>query len=170
MKLTLTLFSLLSSILSFNASSNETTLHPVLVKYETLATELFQITQNAQNDLELKRIGDKTKDLIQIGFEIMDLYAVKYPVCKIQYDSIAQEASQLAEKSLEEMESKYHDGVGLPSAPTLCYLGRSQVIHPVMNLIRLKQTFSESLRQELLHDFDEVIEHLQKIQRNLEKI
>lgn len=70
--------------------------------------------------------------------------------------------------TVEAAHLKYHDGEDLPKAEG-CYLGRSQVVHPVLNLIRLKQTFNEEVRAAMIADLEEVIEHVGKIQTRLDK-
>ena len=70
--------------------------------------------------------------------------------------------------SLADVHARYHDGVGLPVAPRHCYFGRSQVVHPVMNLIRLQGAWTDDVRDEFVGETEEVIEHLARIQNNLD--
>ncbi|MES2964057.1 MAG: hypothetical protein V4760_09220 [Bdellovibrionota bacterium] len=70
--------------------------------------------------------------------------------------------------TVSDLHDRYHDGTGLPAAPRHCYFGRSQVVHPAMNLVRFASAWTEVAREEVIEELEEVIEHLARIQKNLD--
>lgn len=142
--------------------------YPELESYRTLAIETTALTKTATNGSDLAAIDKETRHLIDLGVDIMKLYQTKNPKCSEQFDVMISEVSQIEQMTLQAANTRYHNGTGLPKAPGHCYFGRSQVIHPALNLIRLKSQFNETIRAALLKDLAEVIEHLAKIQKNLD--
>lgn len=142
--------------------------YPALAAYKSLATELFVKTKVASSPEDLQSLQAETRKLIQVGVEIMRLYESKNPGCITQYSVFIQEIPYMESKTLEELHERYHDGTGLPSAPRHCYFGRSQVIHPAMNLVRLKGTLTDEVRGQAVEELEEVIRHLSRLQQNLD--
>jgi len=143
--------------------------YPVLEKYRAVAEEALALDQNFQTQQDVQALAFKTRDLVTYGQEILDLYAQKNPKCAEQLNQFKNELPFLESQSLEELHDRYHDGKGLPEAPRHCYFGRSEVIHPIMNLVRLKNgDFSQEVREEMTHEYEEVIEHLPRIQNFLD--
>jgi hypothetical protein len=135
--------------------------------YQAQAEKLVQVTKVAQSRTDLQTIIDGTHDLIKIGIQIINQYGKKNPNCSKQFETFLQDLNTMDSLPVEEVKKKYHDGVGLPTAPRHCYFGRSQIVHPIMSIILLKGEWSESTRQNVLDNFEEAIEHLSKIQKNL---
>jgi hypothetical protein len=96
------------------------------------------------------------------------LYGEKNPKCVEQFSAFRAALPAMESLSLEEIHDKYHNGTALPAAPKHCYLARSQVVHPVMNLVRFNGQWSEEARATAIEEFEEVVEHLARIQRNLD--
>jgi len=139
--------------------------------YEKPANELFALFQSTDFDQKLDKdlAHSLIGDLINKGVDIMKVFAHKYPECALQYDVIYSEIASMADLSFDEVHSKYHDGKGLPTASKLCYLGRSQVVHPVLTQILLRSEWNLEIKEEVLHEVEEVIEHLALIERYLNK-
>jgi hypothetical protein len=161
-------FLLALALVAAFAPSAQAETYPVLETYTQIAQRLVQQTEAAQTEADVQAIDAGTRELIQYGIETMNLYVTKNPVCKEQFDAFFAAYPTMETLPLKEADQLYHSGKGLPAAPKHCYLGRSQVIHPVLNLIRMKSAWSEDLRRDLLADFDEVIEHVERVQKNLD--
>lgn len=142
--------------------------YPVLAKYHELAGSEIEHIYKAQSPAEIQDLSVGQRQLAGLGVEIIRLYAEKNPSCKAQFDAFLSEIPKMGKMSLADLHTRYHDGHGLPVAPRHCYLGRSQVIHPVMNIVRVQGTWSEDIRKEIAEETYEVVEHLTKIQKNLD--
>jgi hypothetical protein len=166
-KMILASFAVAAIILNVSAQAAE---YSALKRYQTLGAELLKKVQVVEREADLDRVAleVKTRELVQQGIEIMNLYVEKNPQCAAQYKVFLQELPAIERKPLDEIHSRYHDGTGLPAAPKHCYFGRSEIVHPVMNLVRLRGSWTDSAKKEMTHDFKEVIEHLARIQKNLD--
>ena len=153
--------------LSLSASAWATD-YPVLDQYTAKAEVLLADTQGAKTTQDLEAIKVGARELVSLGVETMVLYAEKNPICQGQFDVMFSELDQMESMTLADAKARYHDGKGLPVAPKHCYLGRSQVIHPIMNILRLNGVWSEQIREKVAEEFDEVIEHVEKIRKNLD--
>ena len=142
--------------------------YPVLVQYETLAQKLEQNAKTIQTPEEAKTLQAETHMLMNLGFDTMDLYITKNPICAEQFAAFKVAAPEARGMTLEQVHAKFHNGVGLPAAPRHCYFGRSQVVHPMMNILRLNGELTAEVREQVVEDFEEVIEHLEKLQTNLD--
>jgi hypothetical protein len=142
--------------------------YPVLGEYKALAQSLIEPTQKAATPEELQALATQTQALIALGTEITHLYAAKNPTCAEQLKAFQDALPTMADLPLAEVDAKYHKGAALPQAPRLCYFGRSVVVHPVMNLIRLKGAWDAEAREHALEELEEVIEHVARIQKNLD--
>src|SRR5262249_29960102 len=107
-------------------------------------------------------------ELVQKGVEILRLYSAKNPACKPQLEAFLAALPSMESLPLDQVKTKYHDATALPAGPRHCYFGRAEIVHPVMNLVRLKAEWTESVRNDMAGDFEEVIEHLPRIQKNLD--
>ncbi len=142
--------------------------YPVLNSYETLAGQLVQASTTARSQEDWMQVSAATQTLVQNGVEIMHLYAQKNPSCTSQYEVMLSEMPQMSSMTVDQLHLRYHDAVGLPEAPRNCYFGRSVVIHPAMNFVRVNGEVIDETREQVLEDFNEVIEHLAKIRQNLD--
>lgn len=163
-KLSIGLFALGLTILNSSYAID----YPQLNKYEETARMLLSATQGAKSS-NVNQLEGKTRELVAQGIEVMNLFQSKNLQCTEQYKVIADELTEMEKMTVEAAHLKYHDGEGLPKAEG-CYLGRSQVVHPVLNLIRLKQEFSPEIQAAMIADLEEVIEHVGKIQSRLDKM
>ncbi len=143
--------------------------YPILDDYEATAKELLASTKSSRgSEAERSALIARTRDLIQSGVAIMNLYAEKNPACAEQFKVFIAETPNMENLPYDQVQKRYHDGVGIPAAPKHCYFGRSQVVHPALNIIRLKGAWSDKVRASVVDDFEEVIEHLNRIQKNLD--
>jgi hypothetical protein len=142
--------------------------YPLLNEYEALAGTIVEAVKVADASDELEAIRLQTKDLTQLGVRIMDLYASKNPKCAEQFAAMIGELAVMETLSAKALHDKYHDGIGLPAAPKHCYFGRSQVVHPMMSYVTLGGAWDSAARKKVLHEIEEVIEHLARIQKNLD--
>ncbi|MEK7358298.1 MAG: hypothetical protein AAB250_17765 [Bdellovibrionota bacterium] len=164
--MTLVLTSILTAFLA--TSPAQAADYPILKTYETLATEVAEATKIASTEAELDAIRTSTRELIGLGTEIVKLYGEKNPNCQAQFDVMIQEIPDMETMTVDDLHDRYHDGTGLPTAPRHCYFGRSQIVHPAMNIVRLQSAWTEVTREEVLEETEEVIEHLARIQKNLD--
>lgn len=148
--------------------ASETYKYPVLNDYSDLGQKLVTQTESAQSPADLEAIRNGAADLIKLGLEIQRLYGEKNPKCVEQFKAFDAALPDMENLSIDEVEKKFHNGTALPSAPKHCYFGRSEIIHPVMNIIRLKGTWSSEVKEQVVEDFQEVVEHLARIQKNLD--
>lgn len=128
----------------------------VFSTYETIA---YKVTADIQKGTPQ---NSEINQLVVHGYTIMDLYLVKYPECRAQYNEVKQDDAFMKTASFEVLESKYHDGVGLTEAPKHCYQGRSMVIHPYMAqaLLRTGQAGAD-------HEIEEVAKRASNIKKKL---
>ncbi len=142
--------------------------YPILTQYRDAAQALVTATESAQTQADLLVLQDGTRELMSLGAEIVKLYGEKNPACTEQFTVFLAEMPQMETMTLDQAKRRYHDGLGLPAAPRHCYFGRSQVIHPALNLIRIRNSYTDRLRSQVSADFEEVIEHLERIEQNLD--
>jgi hypothetical protein len=142
--------------------------YPILDSYQALATQLVDLARDARTADDVATVVTRTRELVVQGEAIMRLYAEKNPICAEQFAVMLPEIPQAESMSVDELHSRYHDGVGLPKAPRHCYLGRSQVVHPLMNIVRLRGELTDAVRAKIVDEYAEVVEHVAKIRVNLE--
>jgi len=159
------LFSIVSCLFLSNSTFAEDA--PEISKYRELAGKLIVDTKAAKSTEEIENLKIQTKALMQAGVEIMKLYEQRNSLCSVQYAAFIAALPEMETLTLDELHKKYHNGEALPMAPRFCYLGRSQVIHPVLNLVRLKGELTEDVRAQLIADLEEVVEHMERIQKNI---
>lgn len=141
--------------------------YPILESYDAKAEMLLQASRTARGVEDMIAVREDIRALVADGVEVMKLYASKNPNCQAQFDVFISEVPQMESMSVADLHARYHNGTGLPAAPRHCYFGRSQVVHPMMNLVRIAN-WNHDTRQELQDDFEEVIEHSARIQKNLD--
>jgi hypothetical protein len=139
-----------------------------LDRFAAHGEKLVAATRAAHTEADRAALIAQTRELIQDGVAILKIYGEKYPACREQFSAFIAALPGMDSLSLSEVKAGYHDGAALPSAPRYCYLGRSETVHPVMNLVRLKGEWNERVRADVVDDFEEVIDHLARIQRNLD--
>lgn len=142
--------------------------YPLLNDYDAVAKEALALARTANTVDEVQSLLEMQRKLVTMGGDIMKLYASKNPICQPQFDVYLTEIATSESKTLKELHERYHDGKGLPAAPKHCYLGRSQVVHPSMNVRRILDGWNETSRADVLDETDEVIRHNVKIERNLD--
>ena len=128
--------------------------------YETLATELVQ-----ELDAETKNpshIQADLNELVRLGYQMMALYDKKFIECTVQYLIVQKEDSLMKTATYAQLESRYHDGLGLPEAPKHCYAARSMVIHPYMAAAMLREGLDGAS-----HEIEEVATRAVKIKTKL---
>ena len=142
-----------------------------LNRYEDLALKLEKLIESTEinTTVNVAEFNEHLDGIINQGINVMQLVQSKKPECKTQYDSFIQDIAIMPTLSFDEVHKKYHDGVGLPSAPKYCYLGRSQVVHPVLSKIILKNVWSLEVKEELKEETEEILEHLNSLERMLSK-
>jgi hypothetical protein len=158
----------LVGVLATGGRATAQTTYPVLDAYAALGQRLTEAAREARSPDALLQVYGGTRDLVALGLQIMALYEARNPVCAEQYAAFRAALPGMVGLSAEDVHARYHNGTGLPSAPRHCYLGRSEVVHPVLNLIRLQGPWTEEVRAKVVHDFEEVVEHLPRIARNLD--
>lgn len=136
--------------------------------YKGFATTLLGETRSARSPGEIAHLQQGLRQLANEGVEIAALYSQKNPSCAEQLEAMTKEFSQMEAMSVKAQHDRYHDGKGLPEAPRHCYYGRSVVTHPMMSVTRLATGLSDRDRAQIAHEVEEVIEHIPKIQKNLD--
>ncbi len=142
--------------------------YPLLNEYREVATEMAGLTKTAASPTDYQQLLEGQRKLVTLGGQMMALYGEKNPNCKPQFDVYLSEMGTMESKSLDELHDRYHTGTGLPAAPRHCYLARSQIVHPSMNVKRILLGWSETVRNEIADETKEVIEHLVRLERNLD--
>ncbi|MFL5813206.1 MAG: hypothetical protein ACJ763_06485 [Bdellovibrionia bacterium] len=158
----------LSFGLAATAQAGETFTYPVLNEYQAQAEKVLALSKVERAQLNIAELKLETQTLIGLGEEIARLYIAKNPVCAEQINTFLSALPKMTEMPLSDVNEKFHAGKGLPQAPRHCYFGRSEIVHPVMNQIRLKGELTDEMLSQIEDDFDEVIEHLSRIQKNLD--
>lgn len=164
--MTTAILSITASI--FLSAIAQAEVYPVLENYKLSAEKLVETTKTAGTTDEVAALQSGCRALMDQGAEVMKLYAIKNPNCEAQFNLMVSEIPQMQSMTIKELHDRYHDGVGLPPAPKHCYFGRSQVVHPAMNYVRAQGTMDLSLRLDMIEEFEEVINHLSRIQKNLD--
>lgn len=137
----------------------------VFSDYQTLGTETLELARNP--DVKTDEFITKIKGLARLGYQIMDLYVVKYPECKEQFAQLKSVDAQILTLSYEEIDELYHDGTGLVAAPRACYKGRSLVVHPYQVAALALEEKLDSEAGVVEHELNEVIERAEKIKADL---
>jgi len=104
----------------------------------------------------------ETQNLIKLGYQIMDLYQVKFTECVEQFAQLKTVDADLNQLSYEQIDKLYHEGEGLVKAPRTCYKGRSLVVHPYQMIALAKENRLVSEKEAVEHEFTEVIERAGK--------
>ena len=105
----------------------------------------------------------ETQNLIKIGYQIMDLYQVKFTECVEQFAQLKTVDAELNQLSYDQIDKLYHEGEGLVKAPRTCYKGRSMVVHPYQMIALAKESRLQSEKETVEHEYTEVIERAGKI-------
>lgn len=133
----------------------------VFAKYQDLATTLAADVTSGSRHTERNQAD--LDQLISWGYEIMGRYQAKYSECKAQYAQIVEENEKMKVSTHEQLESRYHDGIGLIEAPAHCYLARSMVIHPYMVMAIFRERLDGAV-----DEIEEVANRAPKIKARLE--
>jgi len=97
--------------------------------------------------LEREQFEEAYKTLAQLkvlGISMVDLYSAKKPACKASGTIFKEDLKNMENLSVEEIEKLYHDGERFPNAPKNCYYGRTLLVHPIMNRVRVKNALANS--------------------------
>lgn len=139
----------------------------VFANYQTVGNQALAMSKNTETKTE--DFVTKIQELTVLGYQIMDLYQVKYTECVEQYAQLKSMDAGILEMSYDEMDVQLHDGKGLIAAPKTCYKGRSMVVHPyqVAALSIEGRLFTEEGQEIADHELNEVIERAAKIKKDL---
>jgi cellobiose-specific phosphotransferase system component IIB len=139
----------------------------VFAEYETVGHQALVMSKNTETKTE--DFVTKIKELTTLGYQIMDLYQVKYTECVEQFAQLKSMDADILKMSYDEMDVQLHDGKGLIVAPKVCYKGRSMVVHPyqVAALSIEKNLFTSEGQEIADHELNEVIERAGKIKKDL---
>lgn len=160
---------LLTTFVFLNSATVYAYQYETLNRYDGIAQNLLKELEatSIESTINNEKVEDLLNQLVESGTDIMKLYAEKRTECQDQYLYIYSELPAMENLTFKEVHDKYHDGKGLPNAPRICYLGRSQVVHPVLTKIILKDGWNAEIKEEAIHETEEVIEHLIKIENIL---
>lgn len=135
--------------------------------YNSVGSETLALAKKAEtpNDLYVQ----KTKELTTLGYQIMDLYQVKYTECVDQFNQLKNLDSNILNMKYAEIDSQLHEGKGLIVAPKTCYKGRSLVVHPyqIAALALENRLFTKEGQEMADHELNEVIVRAQRIKKEL---
>lgn len=109
-----------------------------------------------------------TLELFHAGYPLMRRYAERNPVCAPQFDMMLSELETVPVMDLTTAFTRYHNGEGLPEAPRHCMWGRSMVMHPYFNGLRLADGLTPDERLALVNDFRESGEHVIGVKKNID--
>ncbi len=113
-------------------------------------------------------VAQDTFLLTDLGLQQMDLFVVKHPECIEQYSLIKTENEAMKTMTYEQLDERYHDGVGLPVAPRICYMGRSMIAHPYMALALHRDGLASEEEAAFYHEMEEVIERADWMREHLQ--
>jgi hypothetical protein len=119
---------------------------------------------------EAPDVGDlvvKNESLMGQGLELMGAYRAKFTECAQQYAALVERLGELRGADVPRLEAGYHDGEELPAAPGHCYFGRSLVVHPLMNLARLKDGLTPDEAEAVRHESQEISGHVRRVQKRV---
>lgn len=137
----------------------------VFSDYQAVGTKALEMAKNPESRSE--DVVTELKTLVSLGYQIIDLYLVKYPVCTEQYNQLKAVDSTILTLSYAEIDELYHEGKGLPQGPGSCYRGRSMVVHPYqIAALALAGELQNDLGT-VDHELTEVIERADKIKQDL---
>ncbi len=117
-----------------------------------------KIVADAQSGATHETVAEQMFVLTDLGFQQMDLFAAKHPEC----------SEQFAIMSYADLDARYHDGVGLPETPRICYMGRSMVAHPYMSLALHRDGLQPEEEGAFYHEMEEVIERADWMREHLQ--
>ncbi len=136
--------------------------------YKAAVDVLLQQIPVTKTSADVQTLATGTENLVQLGVAVMNLYGVKNPNCAEQFKAFEVAIPGMETLTIDEVMTKYHDAKALPAAPRHCFYSRAEIVHPVLNLIRMKGTWSQEVSVQISDDLQEVIEHLDNIQMNLD--
>ena len=157
---------ILSISLCFLASNSTLVLADVYSDYKMYA-------EQAIAQVEFHKFGDAYKTfnkLSELGFTVMAIFEKKKLECAASLKIFRSEYKAMESLSVEEIERLYHDGERFPSTtPPICYFGRTLVVHPAMNKVRVKnsQDWSAEIELTAISEIRETIGYLENIKELL---
>lgn len=148
-----------ATLTSLNAAAD------VFADYQASGTKALSLALNSKSSQE--EIVQEIKTMIKYGYQIMDLYQVKFTECTEQFVQLKTVDSTLSQLSYDQIDKLYHDGEGLVAAPRTCYKGRSLVVHPYQVIALALENRLQSEKATVDHEMNEVIERAGKIKTTL---
>lgn len=139
----------------------------VFADYQVVGQQALAMSKTTETKTE--DFVNKIKELSALGYQIMDLYQVKYTDCVEQFTQLKSMDAGILEMTYDEMDVQLHDGKGLVAAPKACYKGRSMVVHPYqVAALSIEEKLFTAEGQEIAdHELNEVIERAAKIKKDL---
>lgn len=137
----------------------------VFSDYQAVGTEALALASapTPNNDA----VVEKIKELVTKGYEIMDLFLVKYPDCTAQYAQVKSLAPTILSMTYEQIDDLFHNGTGIIEAPRVCYRGRSMVVHPYQIAALALANRLQSEQEKVDHELNEVIHRADVIKKDL---
>jgi hypothetical protein len=154
-------------ILAFVTVASISAQADVFSDYQKVGHEALALSKNSATQTEV--FVAKIQEMTALGYQIMDLFQVKYTDCVAQFEQLKSVDSQILTLSYDVIDVQYHDGKGLVTAPKACYKGRSLVVHPYqIAALALENNLYTADGQEVAdHELNEVIERAAKIKVDL---
>lgn len=139
----------------------------VFADYQTVGNQALEMSKNTETKTE--DFVTKIQELTVLGYQIMDLYQVKYTDCVEQFAQLKSMDADILSMTYDQMDVQLHDGKGLVAAPKACYKGRSMVVHPYqVAALSIEGNLYTTDGQEIAdHELNEVIERAAKIKTDL---
>lgn len=151
----------LLTVASINAHAD------VFAEYQKVGNEALAMSKDSSTQTEV--FVAKVQEMTVLGYQIMDLYQVKYTDCIEQFAQLKSVDAEILSMSYDQIDVGYHDGKALVAAPKACYKGRSLVVHPyqVAALAIEKNLYTADGQEIADHELNEVIERAGKIKADL---
>ena len=139
----------------------------VVTEYEVLANSLMESVNVAQTREEITAIQNGARDLIHLGWQVMDYYGAEFPECAVQFEEMKAQLPGSENMPIPQLREKFHNAVGLSPAPKYCYFGRAMAYYPFVSIIRLNFDLDEPTRKKVVHHFFEAVEHVNDIREKV---
>lgn len=139
----------------------------VFADYQAVGNEALAMSKNSETKTE--DFVAKVQEMTALGYQIMDLFQVKYTDCVEQFAQLKSVDAQILTMTYDQIDVAYHDGKDLVTAPKACYKGRSLVVHPYqVAALSIEGNLYTTDGQEIAdHELNEVIERSAKIKTDL---
>jgi hypothetical protein len=123
----------------------------------------------SMENLDHSLIEKRARFLTDTGTEILLDFRRKRPECHELVSLIVESQGQMLSLDLDELEERFHEGVGLPESPDHCFNAKELIVHPqtMRVLARMARQSGEDQREDLQAEYSELLAHFELFLREL---